>query len=102
MSSDIDDISKTYADKPDSVKGEELLTRLGERMVRRNLEQKQGIETRRFFYPLHRQPFYKAKGGFPNSNWAFKHGLSLPSYPSLKQKEIEYVCSKVNKCSRKH
>ncbi len=55
------------------------------------------IGSLRFFYPLHRQPCYKYLGlddiQFPNSVWAYDHGLSLPSSVTLADDKIEYVCS---------
>ncbi len=60
---------------------------------------KNEIQTRRFFYPLHMQPCYKGavKGSFPNSEWAYNHGLSLPSSVLLKDEQIETVAEKIRK-----
>ncbi len=57
---------------------------------------KNDVQTRRFFYPLHMQPCYKgmAEGNFPNSEWAYKHGLSLPSSVLLKDEQIKFVAEK--------
>ena len=65
------------------------------------------VQTRRFFYPLHLQPCYatmKQNGSFVNSEYAFKHGLSLPSSVTLKENEILEVCKAVREysISRKH
>lgn len=52
-------------------------------------------------YPisLHLQEAYKdlcyAKGSFPNSELAQEEVLSLPMYAELRDKQIEYICSKV-------
>lgn len=54
-----------------------------------------GIQTRRFFYPLHKQPCYNKKGKFPNSINAYEHGLSLPCATSLKNEDIEFICDKI-------
>lgn len=58
---------------------------------------KNEIQTRRFFYPLHVQPCYKGavKGSFPNSEWAYSHGLSLPSGVLLKDEQIAFVAEKI-------
>lgn len=58
---------------------------------------KKEIQTRRFFYPLHMQPCYKGmiKGEFPNSGWAYNHGLSLPSSVMLKDEQITFVAEKI-------
>src|SRR3989339_349716 len=73
--------------------------------VRKDLEgllnflEDNGIQTRRFFYPLHRQPcFGKWKYEdvlFPESNRAYDEGLSLPVYCSLTHAQIEYICKKI-------
>ncbi len=59
--------------------------------------EKEGIQTRRFFYPMHMQPPYKEKvrGSFPNSEWAYNHGLSLPSSVLLKDEQIEIIAEKI-------
>jgi perosamine synthetase len=54
-----------------------------------------GIETRSFFIPLHLQPIYRSPsymGKFPNSEMLTKSGVLLPSYPTLLDSEIEYIC----------
>ena len=56
---------------------------------------KEGIETRRFFYPIHKQPCYNLKGDFPNSDYAYEHGLSLPSSALLKEEQIDFICEKI-------
>lgn len=57
------------------------------------------IGSLRFFYPLHRQPCYEYLGlddsNFPNSMWAYDHGLSLPSSATLTDTEIEYICGEI-------
>ncbi len=61
----------------------------------KSLEQK-GIQTRGMFYPLHRQPcFGKYKYDnreFPNANYAYEHGFSLPVHGYLTRENIKYVC----------
>jgi len=67
------------------------------------LEDKQ-IQTRRFFYPLHRQPCFNylgyREGDFPVSNKAYSEGLCLPVFPSLKKEQIKYVCEKIKEFYR--
>jgi perosamine synthetase len=56
------------------------------------------IQTRRLFYPLHMQPCYQylnPKDAFPNSVWAYEHGLALPSSAKLSSDDIEYVCDAI-------
>ena len=56
---------------------------------------KKGIQTRLFFYPLHKQPCYNEEivgiNKCKNSFKAFKTGVSLPSAYSLSRKEQKYI-----------
>jgi perosamine synthetase len=56
-----------------------------------------GIDTRRFFYPLHLQPCYKGRFGsqFPNSLNAYNTGLSLPSSYGLSEEQQDHVITKL-------
>jgi len=56
----------------------------------------EGIETRRFFYPLHRQPCYNQEGEFPASNQLYATGLSLPSSALLSEDQIRSICAKIH------
>lgn len=60
-----------------------------------------GIQTRGMFYPLHKQPCYKmykySDKDFPNSNYAYENGMSLPVYYSLEEKDIKYICDTIKK-----
>ena len=62
---------------------------------------KKNIEPRTFFYPLHKQPCFKniVKNDeryndkhFSVSNAAYNHGICLPSYASMTNDKIDYVC----------
>ena len=55
-----------------------------------------GIDAKRVFYPLHRQPCYNVGGNFPNTEFAYAHGVSLPSSPLLTYEQISYICGCVN------
>lgn len=63
------------------------------------------IQTRRFFYPLHWQPCFDYLGyeedAFPVANKAYSEGLCLPVFPSLRDKQIEYICEKIKKFFRR-
>jgi len=63
--------------------------------LRKHLEN-YGIETRPLFYPVHTMPMYSAQYQrhpvAENIGW---RGLNLPSYPGLKQEEIEYICKEI-------
>lgn len=64
-----------------------------------------GIEGRSVFYPLSKQPCYAAYQNddryasrhFPNSIHLHDHGLCLPSFPSISESEIDYVCECIRK-----
>ena len=55
----------------------------------------QKIGSRRFFYPLHKQPCYEGRFGgdadFPNTLKAFQTGLSLPSGVELQDEQLDRV-----------
>jgi len=57
------------------------------------------IQTRGFFYPLHRQPCLKYLGykeeEFPVSNKLNNIGISLPVFCNLTKEQIHYVCNKI-------
>lgn len=63
----------------------------------------EGIQTRRFFYPLHLQPCYEdspkinKKGEFSISKEVYDMGISLPSSYILKDAEQDYVIEKIKK-----
>jgi len=65
------------------------------------------IETRRFFYPLHKQPApeYQAlkepDNLFPVSNRLWNEGMYLPSSNLLTVKEIDYICSTIKRIQRR-
>ena len=58
-----------------------------------------GIQTRRFFCPLHLQPCYQElvdpNAEYPISTKAYDRGISLPSAYGLKPKQQEYVIEKI-------
>lgn len=61
--------------------------------LRAHLEQL-GIETRPFFYPSHVLPMYEhlAKSTYPNAEKISASGINLPSFPSLNNDQLEYIC----------
>jgi len=66
-----------------------------------NLLHKKGIQTRPFFWPLHKQPFLKKnfipKYSLPNSEYLSKNGFYLPSGLSLKKNDVNYICKEFKK-----
>ncbi len=62
---------------------------------------KNGIDTRSFFWPMNKQNIVKKyniklNGNFKNSEMISKYGLYLPSGLGTTQKEIKYICDKLN------
>jgi len=59
--------------------------------------EEQGIETRNFFKPMSMQPMYLNDEDYHELNaYEFsKNGLYLPTYTTLTQKDIQYICGKI-------
>lgn len=65
------------------------------------------VQTRRFFYPMHRQPAFtfldRRKGGlqdfddrlFANAVHGHDHGLCLPVFPTMTPDQVAHVCTAV-------
>ena len=73
-------------------------------MIRKKLL-KHKIDTRAFFWPMHKQKILKKykikiKGTFQNSEIISKYGFYLPSGIGTTNKEIEYISKKLNECFR--
>ena len=64
------------------------------------LLQEQGIDTRPFFPPLHRQPIYANNQCLPVSERLSDTGLSLPSSAHLSMDHITRVCEAIAKLQR--
>jgi len=55
-----------------------------------------GIETRPTFYPIHTMPVYAQK--YQKHKVAEDialRGINLPSYPTLKKEDVNYICNKI-------
>ena len=65
-----------------------------------------GIETRSFFYPMHKQKIIKklkilkTKSVFHNAEELNNNGFYLPSGIGIKNEEIKIVCRELNKIIR--
>ena len=68
--------------------------------------QQAGVETRTFFYPMHRQPCFtgadsRVQGSmpgdaeFPNSMHGFRHGACLPLFPTLEISQVAYITDRI-------
>ena len=55
-----------------------------------------GIETRPLFYPVHTMPMYKTDESFPISENLGSRGLNLPSWPGLKNSQIELISNTIH------
>jgi perosamine synthetase len=78
----------TVLGKDSSIGRDELLLKL----------LRQGVETRPVFYPLHVMPPYARYGkedGFPVATETSRTGISLPSSVSLKDDDLDAVCSAI-------
>ncbi len=64
---------------------------------------KKNIQTRNFFYPMHRQLIFKKMKIFsknekyPNADFLSRNGFYLPSGLAIKNAEIDYVADTLNK-----
>jgi perosamine synthetase len=57
------------------------------------------VETRPFFVPVHRQPFYSGVADFPVAEQLGRHGLLLPSGGNLSDYDVERVSVLVKEAS---
>ena len=68
---------------------------------------KEGIETRSFFVPMHKQPVFRKMGLFlgeryPVSEDISKRGLYLPSGLNLDREKIDFICEKIKRIKQKY
>ncbi len=58
-----------------------------------------GVQSRSFFYPLHRQPCFRdhadAALAFPAADHGYENGLCLPVHPTLAHEDIDYICDTI-------
>lgn len=59
-----------------------------------------GIDTRKIFYPISEMPPFDKWGPTPVAHELSQRGLSLPSYPELKDEQIVYICDSLKKAIR--
>ena len=68
---------------------------------------KKNIQTRNFFYPMHKQKIFKRlkifkrKIKLPNSEFLSRNGFYLPSGLGITNKEIIYTCKALNTILKK-
>lgn len=78
---------------PEKLKRDELILELKQRNIGSGVH----------FIPLHMHSFYKNRAlhdSFPVANKVFKDILSIPMYPSLTHKEVDYVIYNLNEIAR--
>ena len=64
-----------------------------------------GINTRAFFWPMHKQKILLKKKLIrnqvhKNSNFLSKYGLYLPNYLDIRDKDIDFICFVLNKITK--
>jgi perosamine synthetase len=55
-----------------------------------------GIETRPFFIPISSMPFYNSCNT-PNSLRLSNTGINVPSYPTLKEIDVKWICEQIKR-----
>ena len=53
------------------------------------------------YIPVHLQPYYKQKynykiGEFPNAEKYYRDCLSIPIFPGIKKREVDFIIKKIN------
>lgn len=56
---------------------------------------KVGIESRPFFFPIHRLPRYKTSDKLPIADFLGHCGVNLPSSPNLEDNQIKFISDKI-------
>lgn len=59
-----------------------------------------GVESRRFFVPLHRQQLHRQNGSFPNAERFSEMGINLPSASHMTEPQMDYVIKLVRRFYR--
>jgi dTDP-4-amino-4,6-dideoxygalactose transaminase len=57
--------------------------------------QRNDIDYRCFFYPLHKQPFVQKSSSFPVTEYLSENGLILPTYTKLTNKQIKVIAKTI-------
>ncbi|XTZ37597.1 DegT/DnrJ/EryC1/StrS family aminotransferase [Salmonella enterica] len=72
-----------------------LLDESDKRVGLREYLKEQGIETRPLFPPAHTMPHVYSNERFPVAESLSRRGINLPSYPTLTEKQVRYICSAI-------
>jgi perosamine synthetase len=67
----------------------------------------EGVDTRLFFIPMHKQPVFRKMGLFLNENHPVSEdisirGLYLPSGLDMDEQKVDFVCDKIRRIKRKY
>lgn len=54
-----------------------------------------GIDSRPFFFPIHKLPRYKAQDILPIADFLGHTGLNLPSSPNLEEDQVKFISNKI-------
>ncbi len=57
--------------------------------------EKNNIDYRHFFYPLHKQPFINSKEIIKHSEYSFDNGILLPIFNELSNEEIKFIAQTI-------
>jgi perosamine synthetase len=76
-----------------------LIPHAGARNDLRAYLSQSGIETRPLFYPVHSMPMYSkfANGDYPVASDISSRGINLPSYPDLRNADVQFIASQILK-----
>jgi len=74
-----------------------LVLKKGDRDKLMKFLEKNGVETRTYFFPMHWQPIYKESGAYPVSDKLGKNGLYIPSSSQLTNKEKDKIVNLIKK-----
>jgi perosamine synthetase len=63
---------------------------------------KQGIETRPVFYPMHVMPPYRDSGtrAFKCADHCSSRGINLPTHALLSDDDVDYIANALDECTR--
>lgn len=74
-----------------------LILKKGNRDKLMKFLEKEGVETRTYFFPMHWQPIYKETDSYPVADRLGKNGLYLPSSSHLTKKQKDRVIELIKK-----
>lgn len=54
-----------------------------------------GIDSRPFFFPIHKYKRFDCRENFKNAEYLASTGINLPSSPSLDESQIQFICDNI-------